>query len=156
MNKLITYPLIIFFVVMLVNQVYVHRQDSGLFNSIELSDTQDITGNGSLFQNGTETEIGFEDTQMQIDIDFVTGFTALIIGAVALGTVIGIVVLGSCLSERTQKIILTSAICLGLWSMFSLLTYNVITGIPVLGVMLWVAFTFVYMIGFFREVNGGN
>lgn len=157
MNKLMTYPLIIFFVVMLVNQAYTYGQGSDILTGVDLSTSQNINGSGTLFQNGTETELGIpEDTQLVFDIDFVTGFLAVIIGIAILGAVLGITVLGSGLSERTQRIILVSAVGLGLWAIFSLLTYDLIASIPVFSTMMWLGFTFIYMIGFIKEINGGN
>lgn len=155
MNKLITYPLIILFVIMLVNQTRIDNepQNSGLFSSVN----QNINAeSGNITQNGNSTSIEISDTTLTFDIDFITGFLAFIIGVTALGAVLGVTFLGSGISQRAQRIIFLSAVCLGLWAIFSVLTITLIMEIPMFGGMLWLSFTLIFMFGYFTEINKGG
>lgn len=156
MNKLIYIPLIVLFAVMLVNRAY-QTQSANALTSYELNNTYTVNPiTGQMEVNGTSTILETQSMDLDLGIDLTTGFLSVIIGCVALGTGIGIKIIDTGISERAQKIIFTSAVVFGLWGIFSVLTYDLIADIPLIGATVWLVLTFILMIGFFQEINKGN
>jgi len=153
MNKMVMYPFIIMAVLALFNQFYYYSN-----NEVSISGEIAVVdpSTGEISENGTSTEIQTSGTNVSFDLNVVTGFIALIIGVVILGTVIGITFVGSGISERAQKIIFNSVVCFGFWGIFSALTLTLIMLIPIFGLILWLAMTMVYTFGFFKQIDGGQ
>ena len=153
MNKMVMYPFIIMAVLALFNQFYYYSN-----NEVSISGEIAVVdpSTGEISENGTSTEIQTSGTNVSFDLNVVTGFIALIIGVVILGTVIGITFVGSGISERAQKIIFNSVVCFGFWGIFSALTLTLIMLIPIFGLILWLAMTIVYTFGFFKQIDGGQ
>jgi len=153
LNKLVMYPFLIMAILALFNQFYYYSN-----NEVSISGEIAVVNpaTGEISENGTSTEIQTSGTDISFDLNTVTGFIALIIGVVILGTVLGITFVGSGLSERSQKIIFNSVVCFGFWGIFSALTLTLIMLIPTFGLILWIALTMVYTFGFFKIIDGGN
>lgn len=147
MNQFIFYPLIILIVIGLFYQVYT-------YGSIDLSSSgtqnQELIGNQTL--TGEESELELEQGSLSLDFSMTVGLVAIIIGAIALG-LIGIQVLGSGLSDFSVKIIWNGIVYYGLWSIFSILAFNPIVGIPFFGLLLWFFLTLFYSLGVFGKMG---
>lgn len=147
------YPLIIMFILTFFNQIYIYSNTDSL--ALIANPVVNPT-TGQLIQNETTNQLTTSGSDETFNIDFLTGFIALIIGVVIIGVVAGVKFLGSGLSGQAQKLIFYSAICFGLWGIFSALTYTMLASIPSFGLILWLSFTMIYMFGFFKEINMGS
>jgi hypothetical protein len=45
---------------------------------------------------------------------------------------------------------------LGTWGLFSLLSYDLILGIPIFGMIIWFILTFIYALGVIKKYTGGE
>lgn len=152
MDKMVLYPILIMFILAIFNQAYQYSN-----TDLSLTSTPTIDNStGTVITDGTSTEITIPTSADTYTLNMTMGFIGLTIGIVALGVVLGITALGSGISQRAQRIVFVSAICWGAWGLFSALTYTIFTSIPTLGSVLWLAFTFVFTFGFFKEANGAG
>lgn len=147
MNSFIVYPLLILVVIGSFYQIYTYG-DVDLSSSG--SQSQELIGNQTL--NEAESELELEQGSLSLDFNMTVGLVAVIIGAIALG-LIGINVLGSGLSDFSVKIIWNGIVYYGLWTVFSVLAFNLIIGIPIFGILLWFFLTFFYSLGVFGKMG---
>lgn len=149
MNKLLMYPLIIMAILALFNQFYV-------YSNTEISiigENQTVTSSGEIIENGTSTSVQTGSTSINFDLNTIMYFVALIYGVGILAGILGINFLGSGLSERAQRIIFNVAVCYGFWGIFSALMLTLLLTVPIFGLILWVAMTFIYTLGFFKRIE---
>jgi len=142
----IFYPLFILIVVSLFTQLYYN--DTAIFGSNE-NQTQSLIGNQTL--GGEESELELDNAELSLDFNMTAGLVAVIAGAIALG-LIGLNVLGSGLSDFSVKIIWNGIVFYGLWSIFSVLSFNAISSIW-LGSIFWFLLTFIYSLGVFSRMG---
>jgi len=77
-------------------------------------------------------------------------FVGMFLGAISISAVLGIRIFGSGISETSISIIYRLLVLFLLWSVLSLLTYDLFLEIPNnLGIVIWTILTFIYMIGGF-------
>lgn len=156
MNKLIALPLTFLFLI-------------AVFSIYTANDTGNYTGGYNEIEDnpGTHETFGiywswpWEDTadgQQQTSFVFWTvgGMLLILSAAIALGTVSGVSVLGSGLSDFSQRLIFTGCIYCGIWSILSAASNHVLNvgGNTFYGTVLWIALSFMFVIGVSREVNG--
>jgi hypothetical protein len=84
------------------------------------------------------------------------GFVVIFIAAAIIGGVAAITVFGSKIDFFGQKLIFASATYIVLWAILSAGMINLVLGIPILGIMIWLALSAMYVIGMIEEVLGGN
>lgn len=108
------------------------------------------TGSGVL-DNGTEVQLGVDDTDVTVGFDVTTGVFALFIAVVAVAVVSGITVLGSGLKEVSVKMIIKGVMFYGLWAIISLYGVEGYALMPMgIGWIIYLIYTCVFTIGVFE------
>lgn len=151
MNKYMLFPLVIVLIMAIISSL---GADSSTY-----SDTIDLDpyAGGSITDDEGTTNIDVEGiVDADIDINGMTAGIALLIAALAVGVVAGIKVLGSGLSDLSQRMIFLTVVYYGIWSIFSVFAWDVISDMLTLGIMLWLVMTISYTLGFAKEVTSGG
>lgn len=151
MNKLIWIPLTTIILLAIVSSVYIDTTTFGGNTTINQP--------GEITVNGTTTNVTIPGSGVQtFNMSGIQMALVILFSAIILGTVTGIHFLGSGLSDTTQKIIFNSVIYLGLWGIFSILAYDLLSDMSTelgFGILLWMILTIVYIIGFAQTIQGG-
>jgi hypothetical protein len=84
------------------------------------------------------------------------GMVIILITALAISGVAAITVFGSGVSFFGQKIIFTSATFIVLWVFLSIGMYSMVLSIPVIGIIIWLVLTGMYLLGVADIVLGGG
>ena len=151
MNKFISYPLLVLFIITGFSQVYTYSTLQVVYENettIVFSGNQTVDGVPSQYQTDT--------TQAVFDINATAGLIVLIVGLVAIGVIAGIRILGSGLSEHSVKLIYNATTYYGLWGIFSALSFVAFSSMWLMGLFLWLGLTIVYSLGFFETTHGGG
>lgn len=93
---------------------------------------------------------------VNFDISSSIGLIALIVGLMAIATVVGIRVLGSGVSDVSVSTLILGTSYLAVWGVFSVLALELILAINLLGPILYFALTILYTIGIISSLNGGG
>jgi len=149
MNRLIVIPLSLMFIIAGISLWY----DPSTNLDYAYADTS--IGKIDLGDSGGESQISFDKSVNDYTtISGLEGVLILLIVAIGASTVLGIRILGSGVSELTQKLIMYSVAYLGIWGILSVIVYKQIFSIPIIGSFIWILLTAAYMIGFVQEVGG--
>lgn len=116
--------------------------------------TFDETTGEPIIINGTSTEITFGEQNLVLGINLTEGIMITGIALGALITVIGVSVATYSLSDIAQKAIINFSIYGGIWGIFSVTTYNLLTLEPVLGWFLFFIVSFIHLSGIIKNING--
>jgi hypothetical protein len=149
--KLILYPLLI---LIFVGAFWMLVANNTLNYSTYYNNAFEASGNQTL--SGTTSTLTQQNTNVAFGIDMTTGLVILIVSMVIIGTVAGVRVLGSGLSNFAVVLIYKSAVYWGLWGMFSAFSITAFMSIPTFGVFIWFLLTLIYTLGFFQTLNGGG
>jgi hypothetical protein len=90
------------------------------------------------------------------DIWGLQGALIILIAAVAVGTVAGINILGSGLSDTSQRMIFNSVLYIGLWAVLTVVTSTLVFGSGIIFLMLYIVMTIMFVIGFAGETNSSG
>lgn len=151
MNKFMLFPLVVVLIMAIIASL--GAETSTYSETIDL----DPYAGGSITDNEGEKNIDVEGiVDTDIDIDGMSAGIALLIAALAVGVIAGIKVLGSGLSDLSQRMIFLTVIYYGIWTIFSVFAWDVIEDMLALGIMLWLVMTISYTIGFAQEVTSGG
>ena len=116
------------------------------------TETTDIQND--LIVNGSTTTLEISGSHV-FNIDAVVGAIAIIILITVIAGIIGIRILGSGLSDNSVKYITLGIVFSGIWTILSVLSWNLITSIEVFGGTIYVFLTIMYVIGVVRKFAGG-
>ncbi|MFX1590584.1 MAG: hypothetical protein ACFFC1_20820 [Promethearchaeota archaeon] len=123
-----------------------------------------ITGS-SLSQIGAESLSGsadFNESATSFDInnigatfyiDEFAGALVIIIAIMIIACLIGLNIFGSGLSDTSVRILSIGITYYGIWSIFSVLSYELIVNIEVIGVLLYITLTIVFTIGIVQKIT---
>lgn len=115
--------------------------------------------NQDLIVNGTTTTLEFNASGDFLSVDPIIGATVIIITIMVIAGALGIQILGSGLSDSSQKAIVYSIFYIGIWTILSLLSYPLISAIDIFGLMIYTLLTLAYAVGvvqkFLQNGNGG-
>lgn len=106
-----------------------------------------------LGQGGTSTSGG---SIIGVTINDALVFLGVVIGTIALVSVIGIQILGSGESEISIYVVVMFTALLSFWAILSLGALPLITSIPNFGAIFYVILTLMYTVGCFNTVSGGG
>lgn len=144
MNKLILFPLTLMFI--LTAFAFIYNGDT-LTSSISENEY-------NMSINGTNATVDIPIGDMYtFDIWGATGVMVILVAALFLGVLTGIRILGSGLSDYSQKLIFMSTVYLGLWAVLTVATSSYIFG-GIFGTMFWLAITFMYVVGIASSATG--
>lgn len=149
--KLILYPLLI---LIFVGAFYMIVSNNNANFSSYYNNAFEASGNQTL--SGTTSTLTQQPANVSFNLDMTTGLIILIISMVIIGTVAGVRVLGSGLSNFAVQLLYKSAVYYGLWGMFSIFSITAFISIPTFGVFFWFILTLIYTLGFFQTLNGGG
>lgn len=86
-------------------------------------------------------------------IDALTGALSIIIGLIAVASIVGIQVLASGISEQSVRTIIIIIGYAGIWGVFSVLAINLILSIELFGVIIYISLTILYTIGVMNKIS---
>jgi hypothetical protein len=146
--KLIIFPLLIMFTAAILGQVV---STSQLGNSVDGS----VSGgsfSGGISINGNQSTVSGGE-QLNFGIDPSTGAIAIIITALALGSVVGIQVVGSGLNAVSSMAIFKLTTLYVIWGLVGVLGIGTISAIPYFGWIIFFALTLAYTLGAIGQVS---
>jgi hypothetical protein len=110
-------------------------------------------GNSGYMDNGTITDIDVTQVETFIYIDDFTGAIVILTIFVALAFLLGIRIFNSGISDTAFSMIMNITFYIGIWSIFSILSYDLIIRIRFIGGFLYVVLTIIYVIGVFQKIQ---
>lgn len=113
------------------------------------------SGDYTTIVNGTEATLELSGTEA-FYIDPVLGAIIMFVGLAVLVGVAGINFLGSGLSDTSVRVITWVTFYGAIWGIFSVLAMNLIIAIELYGSLIYIALTFMYVIGVVQKIIGGN
>ena len=146
MNKMLTFPLVIMFLVSIVLFAATSIEPEG--------STEDYSNSSGVTIDGTNRTVIIPQAETQtINIWLVGGAIAIVIAAVAIGIVSGIQFLGSGITETSQRYVVVSFMYLGLWACLTVVTSTLLFE-TTLTTIVWFGITMVFMLGLGAELTG--
>lgn len=133
----------------------------GLFYNDQTFDQNLLSGynssaiNGTFTEGGTEKSLATEGDEYDFAINETQGIIAIIIAVSVVGSIIGIRVLGSGLSEKTVTILYNTIFFYGVWALFSAFSLTLLLLIPIGGWIIYFILTAMLSFGIVQQINGG-
>ena len=118
-------------------------------SSLKEIGAENIDGSGLV--NGTSTDYDISNIGATFYIDEFAGAVVIIIAIMIIAIIVGLNIFGSGLSDRSVKILTTGLAYYGIWTIFSILSYDLIISIEVIGVLLYITLTIVFTIGLVQK-----
>jgi hypothetical protein len=152
MNKLLIFPMSFMFLLTIFSTVYTGVYYSGQssdYSSQSGTEIQGETGTVEIPSGGIETYNIWESG---------TGYAMIIlIGAITVGIIAGIKILGSGLSDPSQSMIFNGILFLGLWACLTVISSQFLFD-SAIAIILWISLTMIYVIGLGMHINpsGGS
>lgn len=81
---------------------------------------------------------------------------SILVAAIAIGTAIGIRVLGSGMSETSQEIIFKGTFFSAMWVIMSIIAQPLITEVTFFGSVFYIGISLMFLIGFVMSIRGGG
>jgi len=106
--------------------------------------------------NGSDTSYTLDNLNIIFNINSLTGAIAIIIIVGLLCTILGIRILGSGISETSVRFLTTCVFYTGIWSLFSVLSYELIINIKVFGLLLYITLTIIFVLGVVQKLTSNN
>lgn len=148
--KYIIIPMAIIVAVFLFGLFY----NGETFNRNLTSDYSSDSINGTFTEGGEEKSLAIEGNEYEFEINETQGILTIIIAVSIIGSIIGIRVLGSGLSETTIKILYNTIFFYGIWGLFSVYALEWFLLIPVVGWLFYGALTGILSFGIIQQING--
>lgn len=101
--------------------------------------------------NGSASSYSITDITQTFYIDEFTGALVIIIAVISLCAIIGLRIFYSGLSDVSIKMITLGITYTSIWSIFSTLSYSLILSIEIVGVLIYVLLTTMYVIGIVQK-----
>lgn len=111
------------------------------------SQTIDINGTTS----GSSSNFDFSNLSQSFYIDDLVGAIVIIIIIISLSALLGLRIFSSGLSENSVKMLTLGISYIAIWSMFSVLSYPLISDIQVFGFIIYIILTLGYVIGIIQK-----
>lgn len=123
-------------------------------SSLKEIGVESLTGSGQFNETTSSFDISSINTTFYID-EF-AGALVIIITIMIIATLIGLQIMGSGLSEQSVRILTIGISYFGIWSIFSVLSYELIISIEIVGVLIYITLTIIFTIGIIQKIVGGN
>lgn len=147
---LIGLTLMIIIVLVLFSLILGNDFVSGLVN-VGIDNEAIVDGNPSTYVVASQDILFTIDTSSLI----IAGI-ALLATIIIISTIAGIQVLGSGLSPSSVRILILLIAFVGLWSVLSILAFNLIFSIEIFGSIIYITLTIGYVIGVIQKISGGG
>ena len=149
MNKLVFFPLFVLTIFMIFSMLFTMSNVNDYSGTLPINGSQTINGSISTVDQSLQYSFGISLTQ---------GFVAFIITIIGIGIGAGIKVVGTGLDSVTVMLIIKGTFYLSLWGIMSAFAYTLITAIWLVGAVIYLVLTLLYIIGFIETINmaGGS
>lgn len=124
----------------------------GVFIDVPMS----INVKGSQKLGGITTAWELPIGDFVIKIDPVAGLIVIFIVIIAIAAVLGIQILASGLSPQSVKFIMNAILYFVIWSLLSVMCFNLIISIAIFGTLIYITLTIAYVIGVIQKIGGGG
>lgn len=112
---------------------------------------------GTFTENGEEKSLSTSESGYEFAINETQGIMAIVIAVSVIGSLIGIRVVGTGLSEMTVKILYNTIFFYGVWALFSALSLQWFLIIPIgAGWIIYFILTGMLGFGIIQQINGGS
>jgi len=112
---------------------------------------QSLTGSGDF--NETTSTFDISNINTTFYIDEFSGALVIIISIMIISTLIGLQIMGSGLSEQSVRIITIGISYFGIWTIFSVLSYQLIISIEIIGTLIYITLTIIFTIGIIQKIT---
>lgn len=146
MKGLILFPLTVLFVFMFINT---------LGGGLTLTNTQDLNSNGTIATNGTVNLVNIPIGSFAFTINATQGAILILVTIITIGAIAGIRAVGTGIANISIEIITKGAFYFALWGILSAFAQPLIAEIPLVGTLIYLALTIMYIIGFVQGIGGG-
>jgi len=148
MNKAMTLPLVIMFILTIFSTIYTDTYYS--------SSTPDYSETGDILLDNASGTVDIPTAGPQsFNIWGLSGAMVILTIAITVGILAGIHVIGTGISETSQKIIVMGILYLGLWAYLSIVSATFFF-VNTITIVFWVSLTTIYIVGFGSELTGGD
>jgi hypothetical protein len=106
--------------------------------------------------NNNPQNMTISGSSLPFGLDLNTGVIAVLITAVAIGTVSGILVLGSGVNTVSTMIVFKSSLFFMIWALFSITGLAMLIAIPLFGWVIYLFLTLIYSIGVAQQIGFGS
>lgn len=124
-----------------------------------LTSTFGVGIDNTMIINGSSTSIVVDTENVVFAIDtssLISAGIALLITIIVIASITGIQVLGSGLSTASVKIFIILTGFVGIWTVLSLLAFNLINSIQIFGSLIYITLTLMYTIGVIQKITGND
>lgn len=111
---------------------------------------------GTYLTYNTPNGVNYDFDVLGFNMGTSLGVIGLCVAVIALATIAGVKIVGSGIGEFSVRTIVIATAFISLWALFSLMSMNMITQIPIFGVGFYFFITIMYAIGMFTEIGGGD
>ena len=112
---------------------------------------QSLTGSGVF--NETTSTFDISNINTTFYIDEFSGALVIIISIMIISTLIGLQIMGSGLSEQSVRVITIGISYFGIWTIFSVLSYQLIISIEIIGTLIYITLTIIFTIGIIQKIT---
>lgn len=111
---------------------------------------------GTYLTYNTPNGVNYDFNVLGFNMGSSLGVIGLVVAIIALATIAGLKILGSGVGEFSVQTIVVATSFVSLWALFSLMSMNLITQIPIFGVPFYFFITIMYAIGIFSSISAGG
>ena len=129
---------------------------SVIFGNSFIGSGSQLVYDNTLIINGTTSTLGSDPSDSWFNIDAITGLLVVITIITTVALVFGIQVVGSGLGDSTVRTITIITAFTGIYTVFSILAFNLITSIEVFGSLIYIGLTVMYVYGVAQKIAGGE
>lgn len=155
MNKLMSIPLFFMFILCIISVAYGIVPDESSTLEIDTNENPPARHIWNLW-GLIDTSAESDESRFQFSLWIGAGAIGILVAAIAIASASGITVLGSGLTEYSQRSLFNGIVYLGLWGVLSLASFTMIvfdeSGI---GWIIWTVLTLMYLLGYVQEQNYG-
>lgn len=119
--------------------------------SLKEVSAETLGGSGQF--NETTTAFDISDVNTFFYIDEFQGALVIIITVMVIATLFGLQIMGSGFSSTSVRIITIGVSYYGVWGVFSVLSYNLIISIEIIGALIYIVLTIMFSIGILNKFS---
>lgn len=148
MNKLLLFPIAVMFILTIFSSIFSDEYYSG--------STPDHSSTGEIVVDNSTTEITVpEGGSHSFNIWGISGAMVILTIAVTVGILLGIHVVGSGISDTSQKMVFSSILFLGLWTYLSIVSAEFFFALAITTIA-WVGLTMIFILGVGFHMTQGD
>ena len=114
---------------------------------------ENLSGEG-VFNETSSGSFDISNINTTFYIDEFAGALVIIIAIMIIATLVGLQFMGSGLSDVSVRILTIGITYFGIWTIFSVLSYELILSIEIVGVLIYITLTIIYTLGVIQKIVG--